>query len=123
MLAVAGYITTASGLRLPGLIAYDGPAFADIPSGIDAFKYVPGPGVLQIVAFTAVLEMGMRDLTGGEFVGDWRNNHVDFGWDKFDDATKLKKRAIELNNGRAAMMGITGLVVHEVIGNPLLPLN
>lgn len=124
MLAVAGYITTASGIRLPGDIAFGGPAFSDIPSGIDAFKYVPGPGVLQIVAFIAVLEMGMRDVTGeNDFVGDFRNGHIDFGWDKFDDATKMKKRAIELNNGRAAMMGITGLVIHEIIGNPLLPLN
>ena len=47
----------------------------------------------------------------------------DFGWDKFDDATKLKKRAIELNNGRAAQMGILGLMVHEKLGNvdQLLP--
>ena len=48
---------------------------------------------------------------------------LDFGWDKFDDATKLKKRAIELNNGRAAQMGILGLMVHEKLGNvdQLLP--
>jgi len=26
------------------------------------------------------------------------------GWDDFDEVTKLSKRAIELNNGRAAMM-------------------
>lgn len=28
---------------------------------------------------------------------------------------KLSKRAIELNNGRAAQMGILGLMVHELI--------
>ena len=44
---------------------------------------------------------------------------LDFGWDKFDDATKLKKRAVELNNGRAAMMGILGLMVHEQLGGAL----
>jgi len=59
----------------------------------------------------------MKDVTGeGEFVGDFRNGALDFGWDTFDEETKLSKRAIELNNGRAAMMGILGLMVHEQLG-------
>lgn len=29
----------------------------------------------------------------------------------------MKKRAIELNNGRAAQMGILALMVHEKLGN------
>ena len=48
-------------------------------------------------------------------VGDFRNGWIDFGWDSFDEETKLQKRAVELNNGRAAMMGILGLMVHEKI--------
>jgi hypothetical protein len=97
---------------------------ADIPSGIEAFNSVPGAGVLQILAFIGVLEMVMRDVTGkNEFVGDFRNGMFsEYGWDKLSPQVKMKKRAIELNNGRAAMMGITGLVLHEIIGNPLLPL-
>ena len=35
----------------------------------------------------------------------------------FDEKTKLQKRAIELNQGRAAMMGLLGLMVHEKLGN------
>lgn len=42
---------------------------------------------------------------------------LDFGWDKLDEETKMKKRAIELNNGRAAQMGILGIMVHENLGN------
>ena len=33
------------------------------------------------------------------------------------EKTKLQKRAIELNQGRAAMMGLLGLMVHEKLGN------
>lgn len=36
---------------------------------------------------------------------------------RLDDATKSKKRSIELNNGRAAQMGILGLMTHELMGN------
>ena len=50
-----------------------------------------------------------------------RNGFIDFGWDKFTPEQKLKKRTIELNQGRAAMMGILGLMVHEQLGVPLLP--
>jgi hypothetical protein len=42
------------------------------------------------------------------------------GWDTFDEATKLKKRAIELNQGRAAQMGILALMVHEKLGVPII---
>jgi hypothetical protein len=59
----------------------------------------------------------MKDITGGEFPGDFRNNYIDFGWDTFDAETKLQKRAIELNNGRAAQMGMLGLMIHDKLGN------
>jgi large subunit ribosomal protein L36 len=35
----------------------------------------------QIVAFIGFLELAvMKDITGGEFVGDFRNDFIDFGW-------------------------------------------
>jgi len=47
------------------------------------------------------------------FEGDFRNETLDFGWDNFDEEEKLFKRGVEPFNGRAAMMGIRGLMVHE----------
>ena len=41
--------------------------------------------------------------------------------DKLDPETQLKKRAIELNQGRAAQMGLLALMVHEKLGVSLLP--
>jgi hypothetical protein len=122
MLAVAGYLVQASGIRLPGDIDYSGMAFADVPNGFPALTAISKAGLLQIVAFVGFLELAvMKDITGGEFIGDFRNDALDFGWDTFSEETKVQKRAIELNNGRAAQMGILALMVHEKLGVSLLP--
>eukprot|EP00429_Kryptoperidinium_foliaceum_P012225 CAMPEP_0176040116 /NCGR_PEP_ID=MMETSP0120_2-20121206/19890_1 /TAXON_ID=160619 /ORGANISM="Kryptoperidinium foliaceum, Strain CCMP 1326" /LENGTH=196 /DNA_ID=CAMNT_0017373513 /DNA_START=76 /DNA_END=666 /DNA_ORIENTATION=+ len=122
MLAVVGYLVEEAGIRLPGNIALDGTKFADIPSGFAAVSALPGAGLLQLFAFIGFLEIFvMKDITGGEFVGDFRNGFIDYGWDSFDEETKFEKRAIELNQGRAAMMGILALMVHEKLGVSLIP--
>ena len=125
MLAVVGFLTNYAGVRLPGDIDYQGTSFASIPAGAAALKAVPAGGWVQIFAFVLVLEFIMRDNSGtGEFPGDFRSGTIDYGWDTWDEETKMQKRAIELNNGRAAMMGILGLMVHEQLGNldSILPL-
>mmetsp|Transcript_4243 Transcript_4243/g.7525 ORF Transcript_4243/g.7525 Transcript_4243/m.7525 type:complete len:211 (-) Transcript_4243:309-941(-) len=120
-LAFLGQVVTRGGLHLPGDIDYSGDAFDSFPNGVAALigpDSIPTAGFVQIVAFIGALECAfMRDVpgTGNEHVGDFRNGYIDFGWDDFDEETKLSKRAIELNNGRAAMMGILGLMVHEEI--------
>jgi hypothetical protein len=122
MLAVAGYLVQEAGIRLPGDIDYSGTSFASIPNGFGALDAISGAGIAQIVAFIGFLELAvMKDITGGEFVGDFRNGALDFGWDTFDEETKLSKRAIELNQGRAAQMGILALMVHEKLGVSLIP--
>jgi len=116
-LAFLGQITTRAGFHLPGNIDYAGHSFASYPNGLAAIygpDAIPEKGFWHIITFIVTLEFFfMKDVTGGEFPGDFRNNRIDFGWDKYSDQTKLKKRAIEVNNGRAAMMGILGLMVHE----------
>ena len=122
MLAVAGYLVQEAGIRLPGNIDYAGTSFESIPNGFAALSAIPQAGLLQLIGFVGFLELAvMKDITGGEFIGDFRNDFIDFGWDSFDEETKLKKRAIELNQGRAAQMGILALMVHEKLGVSLIP--
>jgi Chlorophyll A-B binding protein len=121
MLAVVGYLTTYAGVRFPGA--------EDIPSGFAALDNLPGMVWAQLVATWAMMEAanqsqavapwgkGANSASSADFKGDFRNGALDFGWDKQSDDWKQKKRAIELNNGRAAQMGILGLMVHEKLGN------
>lgn len=119
MLAVVGYIATICGNRLPGNIDLSGTKFADIPSGFAALAAIPPAGLCQLLFFIGLLETSfMRDWTGtGESVGDFRNKYIDFGWDTFSAERKTRELNVELNQGRAAMMGILGLMVHEELGN------
>jgi len=79
---------------------------------------MPSEVVGQFGMALMVMEMANRDHTGSaEFPGDFRNGILDYGWDEQTDEWKKKKRTIELQNGRAAMMGILGIMVHESMGN------
>jgi Chlorophyll A-B binding protein len=122
MLAVVGYLVSEAGIRLPGDIDFSGKSFADVGAGFNVFSDIAPAGLAQVFAFIGFLELGvMKDITGGEFVGDFRNGAIDFGWDSFDAETQMSKRAIELNQGRAAQMGILALMVHEQLGVSLIP--
>jgi hypothetical protein len=118
MLGVVGYLVNKAGIYLPGDIDMAGTKFSDLGSGWDASFAVPVAGALQVFAFAGFLELAvMKDITGGEFVGDFRNDAFDLGWDTFDAETQMSKRALELNQGRAAQMGLLGLMVHDKLGN------
>ena len=122
MLGVVGFLVNAAGIYLPGDIDLSGTKFSDLGYGWDASSAVPVSGAIQVFGFIGVLELAvMKDITGGDFIGDFRNDAFDLGWDSFDEETKLNKRAIELNNGRAAQMGLLGLMVHDKLGVSILP--
>jgi hypothetical protein len=122
MLAFLGHVVTSNGIRLPGNINYAGKAFTEVGTGLNHFWEVGAVGWFQIIAFVGFLEAAvMKDSANGaapgEFPGDFRNGFIDFGWDTFSEEQKISKRTIELNNGRAAQMGILGLMVHEKLGS------
>ena len=127
MLAFLGQIVTRAGIHLPGPIDLAGTSFDSFPNGwaaINGPDAISGSGLGQIIFFIGTLELGvMKDSANGaapgDFPGDFRNGALDFGWDTFDAETQDFKRGVELNNGRAAMMGILGLMVHEQLGGEL----
>jgi len=117
MLAVLGHIVTAKGDRFPGEIAYGIP-FSSVKPGLGALTTIPLDGIIQIIAFIGLIEFGYSNIA--QQLEDWclSSENTQFKW---DEKTRNRKLAIELNNGRAAQMGILGLMVHEKLnGEPYI---
>jgi len=115
MLATLGVITTEAGFRWPGYLSKSlDLKFSDIPGGaLDSWAAVPSIGWLQIVAFIVILELGYGATPPGNAPGDVGGP----SWIRYDDPEVKKfKLNAERNNGRAAMMGITGMMVHNALG-------
>ena len=93
-----------------GLDIAPGIPFSSIKSGLAAFETIPIEGTAQLVGFIGLLEYGFSlrkdEIEAAQIKAS--------GW---DEETLNKKLAIELNNGRAAQMGILALMVHEKLDN------
>ena len=121
MLAILGHITTAAGYRLPGEIAY-GTSFSSIHGGLQAFDTIPFEGLAQIIAFIGLIEWGF--FTIEEPLAEYFDNDVMPKQPAMWKPDKIiSKKNIEINNGRAAMMGILGLMVHEKLNGDAYILN
>lgn len=112
MLAVLGHMVTTAGYRCGGDIAFGVP-FSSVKSGLAAIETIPAAGVAQIIGFIGLLEFGF-EYQQKNIEAECVQRMADFGW---NEATQRKKAAIELNNGRAAQMGILTLMVHERLNN------
>ena len=127
MLGFLHIILIQAGARFPGYLSPTaGLKFADVPSGCFAsLEALPTAGWLQIMLTTCMMETGYfifeyqgygaLDKEPGDIGGE--------GWIRYDDAsTKTFKLNVERQNGRAAMLGITGCLAHELLGvNALYP--
>ncbi len=122
-LAFLGYITTEYGIRLPGNIDSAGDSFASIPGGFAALTAIPSLGLFQILLFIGWLEIAGWKQDPNSYPGDFGASSFPVGYLKknISEAEKLKFRAQELNQGRAAQMGILALMVHEQLGVDILP--
>merc|ERR1719330_2148385 len=95
-----GYISPSNNLK-----------FSDIPTGIDGIFTVPTAGIAQILAFFALVELAW--MPASKYDGDYGIGY--FGTDVKDPEEKARKLNVELNNGRAAMMGIMGNMVASAL--------
>ena len=140
MAAVAGVLTTYSGIRFPGYLSTaESIKFSDIPGGaIASWAALPTSAWLQIVLFISFCEVYLLKQDPAKAAGDvvpegwWWARYSD-GYDVWlgDGSTKQVgeeelflgktwKLNAERNNGRAAMMGITGESPHRPPPRPPL---
>jgi len=143
MAAFLGVITTYSGARWPGYLSQvEEIKFSDIPGGaISSWAALPASAWLQIVIFISFLEVYALKQDPLKEPGNVVPEGVPWarypdGYDVWlgDGSTKQVpedelilgrtwKLNAERNNGRAAMMGITGCLIHEALsGNPVFPI-
>jgi prolyl-tRNA editing enzyme YbaK/EbsC (Cys-tRNA(Pro) deacylase) len=112
-LAILGHLVTTAGYRLPTSLTpgYD---LSKVPTGLAALSALPAEAVFGTLLTVAVIEGGFLARQADIEEAQANAAAEKFGW---DEEILAKKTAIELNNGRAAQMGILALMVHEKLDN------
>jgi hypothetical protein len=87
--------------------------FEDVPNGVQALFKIPALGLLQILLLIGILETQFPNVNGDYGTGYFGRS--------LEEPEKSRKLAIELSNGRLAMLAIMGLLAQDVVtqGQPL----
>jgi light-harvesting complex I chlorophyll a/b binding protein 1 len=110
MAAVVGVIVHNNHIVFDGYLSpSNNLKFSDIPTGTDGIRAIPTAGLAQILAFFALVELAW--MPASKYDGDYGVGY--FGTNVADPEEKARKLNVELNNGRAAQMGILGNMVAE----------
>ena len=119
MLGFLHVIAIEAGVRVPGYLSTSqNLKFEDVPAGCFAsLEAVPTAGWLQIMVLTCMQEAGTgfasKPQTDDAEPGDIALD----SWVRYDDPeVKTFKLNAERQNGRAAMLGVTGCLIHELLG-------
>ena len=111
MIAVVGMLVHNAGIEFPGYLSPSNDLkFSDIPDGFTGLFSVPTLGLLQIFLVAGFIEGGIWPASN--YSGDYGTGYLG----KTLEGEELKfKLDMELNQGRAAMLGITGAMIQEGI--------
>merc|ERR1711916_372485 len=99
MLAILGHIVTTAGARVPL-------GDNDVKTGLAVFGSLPAAGLAVTIATIGAMELGFGS-------DGYREGLESYCESQYPDIATERRKGVELNNGRAAQMGILGLMVHE----------
>jgi len=122
MLGFLHIVLIHAGVRLPGYLSIvQDLKFSDMPVGcLASLEATPTLGWLQIMAVTCAAETGYAGTDSGLVSQADDKAPGDIGgakWKRYSDpAERAFKLNAERNNGRAAMLGVTGCIIHELLG-------
>ena len=101
MLAILGHIVTTAGARVPL-----GPN--EVKTGLAVFDTLPTSGLAFTILTIGAIELGFASI---------KEELEEYCSSTYPDIASERRMAVELNNGRAAQMGILALMVHEKLDN------
>jgi len=81
--------------------------FSDVPLGLQAIFKIPTLGLFQILLFIGILETQFPSVNGDYGTGYFGQS--------LEEPVKSKKLAVEISNGRLAMLAILGLFAQDVV--------
>jgi len=115
MAAVVGMLFHNADIEFPGYLSKElGIRFSDVPNGMNGLFSIPLAGLTQIFFFCGFLELAVWPASN--YSGDYGVGYGRPFVPNFLEGDELKRKLdMEINQGRAAMMGIMGALVGEAV--------